>query len=244
MVRNTSALLIWCKSHYILSQRGLNRYRIILNQVTKFSKLLAYCTKMWANLFLWRRTCESFTDLKFWSRRRHEEMTFTIALEGVLALVRAPWSTSKSHSKTTSCSPMSQAKSIASSIAFASTSNGPSPTHSFLLIAATTCLAWSLTTTPTLAAWRELKTTPLMFTLYQGLYGGSQLVFVVTFGTVILWFESQYSSINLTAIWNMSVLGCQVPPIQATFQFFHKLHAIVILSPSSSSPTYWWKERC
>ena len=71
---------------------------------------------MWAGLFPCRRTWVSRTDLKSWSRMRHEEMIFNIVARGVMEPVRAPWRISESVSKSTSRIPTSHAKSIPSSM--------------------------------------------------------------------------------------------------------------------------------
>ena len=71
---------------------------------------------MWAGLFPCRRTWVSRTDLKSWSRMRHEEMIFNIVAGGVMEPVRAPWRISESVSKSTSRIPTSHAKSIPSSM--------------------------------------------------------------------------------------------------------------------------------
>lgn len=83
-----------------------------------------------------------------------------------------------------------------------------------------------------------------MFTLYQGLCGGVQVVCVATFGIIILWFASLYSSSRLVAICRMTALVCCVPPVWALLQFSHKLHAKVTLNPSKSSPACWLNIKC
>ena len=127
---------------------------------------------MWAGLFPCRRTWVSRTDLKSWSRMRHEEMIFSIVAGGVMEPVKAPWRISESVSKSTSCIPTSHAKSIPSSMAFASASNGPSGTRIFLLMAATHWPLWSLAMTPVPTAWRSWKMAPSTLTLYLGLCVG------------------------------------------------------------------------
>ena len=134
-------------------------------------------------------------------------------------------------------------------MAFASASNGPSGTHSFLLIAARHCPVWSRATTPILTASRCWNMAPSTFTLYLGLCGRGQVVCVAKFGITILWFaswysSSWYSSTRLTANYRMTVLICRDHLVQVLLRFNHRLHAILTLKPSNSSLTCWLNTRC
>ena len=95
----------------------------------------------------------------------------------------------------------------------------------------------SLAMTPIPTAWRSWKMAPSTLTLYLGLCGGAHVVLVTKFGITILWFASQYSLVRVSARWRMAGLFCRVPPVRALLRFCHKLHAIVTLKVSNSSPT-------
>ena len=134
--------------------------------VTKVSELLACCDKRWVGLFPFHRMCVSWTALNSWSRMMHELTIFYMVVGGVIEPVNDLWSISESVSNTNLHNPTSQAKSIPSSMAFASASNGPSGTHSFLLIAAMHCPVWSRATTPIPTISRCWNTALSTFTLY------------------------------------------------------------------------------
>ena len=144
----------------------------------------------------------------------------------------------------TSWSPTSHANKIPSSIALTSASSGPSGTQSFLLMAAMTCPSWSRATTPIPVACVCLKTAPSTFILYQGLFGGVHVMVCGTVGGWNLWLALRNSSSRNVAIWRMWLLVCRVPPVLAVFLSCQRHHAIVTMSPKSSSPTCWTNIKC
>ena len=213
-------------------------------QVTNESRFLAYWAKMWAGLFPWRHTCEDYAALKSWIRDKHAVMVLEMLAEGVAVPMSAWKRSSESHSNMTSWSPTSHANKIPSSIALTSASSGPSGTQSFLLMAAMTCPSWSRATTPIPVACVCLKTAPSVFILYQWLFGGVHMTVCGTVDGWNLWLALWNSLIRNIAFWRMWLLVCRVPPVLAVFLSCQRHHAIVTMSPQSSSPTCWTNIKC
>ena len=189
-IRNVAISLICLKRQYILSQSGLNRCRVILNPCYKCFQAFGI---LWQEMGWFISISSNVRELYRPEILKPQEAWWDDILYSCWwcdgsreSPVKHLWVGLESTSRI----PMSQAKSIPSSMAFASASNGPSGTYSFLLIAATHCPIWSWATTPTPIASRCSKMAPSSFTLYQGLCGGAQVVCLATFGIIILWFAS------------------------------------------------------
>ena len=133
-------------------------------QITKLSSPLAWRAKWWAGVFPCRLTCSIWCCLKccclFWI----PVMIFSILMGTFDVSERAPIRTELSDSKVTSCKPMSFVKEMATSIALASASIGPSGSRSCMPKAACTSPTWSRTMTPIPTDLVLLKTAASMLT--------------------------------------------------------------------------------
>ena len=129
---------------------------------------------------------------------------------------------------------------MAYSIAFAPISSGPNRALTNLLIAAATLPHWSRTTTPTPTNLREEKTTPSMFTLNQGGFGGDYRTSDTNRGSVRRWFASWNSSKYVHVHWRICPIDCRAPPRRTWFHEYQRHQAITATSANDSTSNFSW----
>ena len=150
------------------------------NKVTKESIPLAYFARVWEGLFPRHCTCRTWNDLKSYNLWKVSEMKLAMETRGEAKPKRAWETMHESPLKRASQISISQAKSTASSIAFASISVDPRGNGICLINTAITKASWSWITTPIPTKFVGEKMVALVFTLYHGGVGGTQQLSMVS----------------------------------------------------------------
>ena len=133
----------------------------------------------------------------------------------------------------TSCKPMSSAKEMATSIALASASSGPSGSRSCVLKAASMAPAWlhTMTSIPTDLVFLTIAASIL--TLYHRKTGGVHLASSAALGWQYRKYVRWKSSASIDrAFIMMSWLDCRGEPSLVLFLLYHMHQEIVITSSS------------